>query len=347
MRYKVYFIGPSLNTQGGISSVLKLYNENLKGLDMSFLSSYSGKNRLKDLCCFIYTLIITFFICMTDKKAIFHINTASRGSYLRKSIIARLCLLFGRKVIMHIHGGGFIDFIENSCPEKKKAIISLLGRVHHIIVLSDFWLESFKKYADADKISVLYNPCGIIDKTYKPRSNTKTRMIFVGTLCRDKGVYDLIQSVRSLDKNSYVLEFYGNGEAEQVRSLINDYVLTDNIHVYNWISRSELDKVYERSDILILPSYAEGMPMVILEAMGKGLPVIATNVGGIPDTIVDGYNGYIVSPGDKNALRDKISLLINDRHLREHMGRAGLELAKERYSMDKIATNLKNIYNSL
>jgi len=347
MRYKIYFVGPSLNTQGGISSVLKLYKEKLKGLDMSFLGSYSGKNRLRDLCCFIYTLIMTFFICMTDKKAIFHINTASNGSYFRKSIITRLCLLFGRKVILHIHGGGFIDFIENSKPKKKKAIITLLGRVHHIIVLSDFWLESYKKYLDADKISVLYNPCGIIDKTYRPRSNIKTRIIFVGTLCKDKGVYDLIQSIRSLDKNSYILELYGNGEVEQVRSLVKTYALTDKIHVYNWISRSELYNVYESSDILILPSYAEGMPMSILEAMGKGLPVIATNVGGIPDTIVDGYNGYIVSPGDINALRDKINLLISDKHLREHMGKASLELATARYSMDEISTNLKNIYNSV
>ncbi|KNY26588.1 glycosyltransferase [Pseudobacteroides cellulosolvens] len=347
MSYKVYFIGPSLDTQGGISSVLKLYKENLTGLEMAFLGSYSGKNRFRDLYCFIYALIRTFIICLTDKKAIFHINTASNGSYFRKSIIARMCLLFGRKVILHIHGGGFIDFIESSKPQKKKAIITLLRRVHHIIVLSDFWLESYQKYTAKDKISVLYNPCGIIDKVYKPRSNMKTRILFVGAICKNKGVYDLIQSVRPLDKNSYILDLYGNGELDQARSLTKTFALTDNIHIYDWVSRRELDAVYERSDILVLPSYAEGMPMCILEAMGKGLPIIASDVGGIPDTIVDGHNGYIISPGNTSALKDKISLLISDKLLREQMGKASLELAATRYSVEKIAEKLKRIYDSL
>ncbi len=347
MRYKIYFVGPSLNTQGGISSVLNLYKENLTGLEMVFLASYSGNNRLRDLYCFLYTLIRTFIICIRDKNAIFHINTASNGSYFRKSIIAKLCLMFDRKVILHIHGGGFIDFIESSKPQKKKAIISLLRRVHHIIVLSDFWLESYKKYTSKDKISVLYNPCGIIDKIYKPRSNTKTRILFVGALCKNKGVYDLIESVRSLDKNSYILDMYGNVELDQVRSLVRTYDLTDNIHAYDWVSRKELDGVYERSDILVLPSYAEGMPMCILEAMGKGLPIIATNVGGIPDTIVDGHNGYIISPGNISALKDKISLLISDSRLREQMGKASLNLAATRYSVEKVAEKLKRIYDSI
>ncbi|MDP4183032.1 MAG: glycosyltransferase family 4 protein [Bacillota bacterium] len=344
MKSKVIMIGPCLNTQGGISSVLKIYKNNIKDLELDFIASYSGKNRYRDIYFFFISVIKTIIICIISQNTIFHINTASKGSFFRKSILTKICLFFKKKVILHIHGGGFVNFIESSSPHKKRKIISLLNKVNSIIVLSDFWLDSYKKYVPPKKIKVLYNPCARIDAIYIPRGNIKARILFVGKLCKNKGVYDLISAVESLDKESFTLDIYGDGEIENARVLVSSAGLNDNIFIHDWVTQSELDNIYSNTDILALPSYAEGMPMCILEAMGKGIPVVATNVGGIPEAVRDGVNGFIVSPGDIQALADRLNKLIYDRALRERMGKTGLEIANSKFSVKLIIDKLKFIY---
>jgi len=108
-----------------------------------------------------------------------------------------------------------------------------------------------------------------------------------------------------------------------------------------------MDDYYKHADIFVLPSYNEGLPMSILEAGSFGLPVISTPVGGIPEVIEDGVNGYLIEPGDIEALKDRLLLLANGPELREKMGKNLKILIGEKFNEKKMVNQINFIYQEL
>lgn len=341
----IYQIGPSFKTQGGISSVLSIYNKNFKdALNMRFISSYSGKLRIKDLLFFSLAVLRVFFICIFKKQVVFHIHCSTYGSYIRKSIIARICLRFGKRVIFHIHGADFDSFLEDVSSRWKKRITKLLNDIDELIVLSNSWQKFFSAYVSPEKIRVIFNPSETYSATYLQRSNPKVKVLFMGRIGQRKGAFDLINAVKKIRVLNFTLDLVGDGEGDKIRDIVNNEDLNKLVNIHDWVPHDKVGSLYDEADILVLPSYAEGMPMSILEAVGKGLPVIATNIGGIPEVVIDGRNGFIINPGDIEALAEKLEILISDASLREEMGRNGLLLAGEKFSIDRILCQLKELY---
>lgn len=101
------------------------------------------------------------------------------------------------------------------------------------------------------------------------------------------------------------------------------------------------------ADILILPSYSEGLPNVVMEALSCGTPAIVTDVGGCPEVVKDGETGFVVPVGDVEALINKIEYLVENEDLRERMGKLGREDMIERYEQEKVISKLKDVYESL
>ena len=113
------------------------------------------------------------------------------------------------------------------------------------------------------------------------------------------------------------------------------------------VSGEAKDKALESADCMVLPSYAERLPMAILEAMACGLPIISTNVGTIPEVITDGIEGFLIEPGDIEALADRLVRLDRDKPLRRQMGLAGRELVRQQYSLDIMIKRLMDIYHDV
>lgn len=106
----------------------------------------------------------------------------------------------------------------------------------------------------------------------------------MGRLGERKGVYDLLQSIQQLKTLGVTANFNlaGDGEVEEVKALVQQYGIEDCVNVLGWINGEQKEKLMREADLLVLPSYHEGLPMAILEAMNCGLPIISTTVGGIP-----------------------------------------------------------------
>jgi len=119
--------------------------------------------------------------------------------------------------------------------------------------------------------------------------------------------------------------------------------LSAHVDFRGWIGSAEKNALFNAASIYVLPSYAEGLPMGMLEAMANGLPVVVTSVGGIPDTISDSTDGIVVSPGDINGLIDGLERLIRSPDLRKTIGDAGRKTA-EQFSADRILARLTAIY---
>ena len=108
-----------------------------------------------------------------------------------------------------------------------------------------------------------------------------------------------------------------------------------DVHFLGYVrDEVELSRLYQDSDVFILPSYTEGVPKVILEAMANGLPVVATSVGGIPEIIQDGLNGLLVPSGDAEAICDSVYRLLKDEELRMRMRESAIETGRK-YTLER------------
>ena len=163
----------------------------------------------------------------------------------------------------------------------------------------------------------------------------------MGYIGQRKGAFDLIKAFASLpekEQNDSILIMAGDGEVEAAKDLVASHNLSDRIIFPGWIGTEERDSLLSEVNIFVLPSYNEGMPLSMLEAMAWELPVVVTPAGGIGEVVTDGENGLIVEPGNIEQLKDAIKSLIADENLR-------LSLAdKARKSM--VPQDIKNYWLS-
>jgi glycosyltransferase involved in cell wall biosynthesis len=139
----------------------------------------------------------------------------------------------------------------------------------------------------------------------------------------------------------------GDGSIAECRIRAVELGIEDAVELKGWLPTKEVIRAYSRAAIFCLPSYSEGLPMVVLEAMALGLPVISTSVGGIPDIIVTGENGLLIAPGDVEALAGAIITLLRDSTLRFRLSQRAMGTVRARYSVDTIASQLRAYYQEL
>jgi len=163
-------------------------------------------------------------------------------------------------------------------------------------------------------------------------NDSVTNILYVGRLSDEKGVDDLVRAFIELggQSSSITLHIVGSGPtSEDLVSLVRRFGLEDSIVFHGFVPKGpELWKHFERADLFVLPSYTEGLPRVVGEAMAIGTPVIATAVGGVPQLIKDGENGLLVKPGDITALAEAMEHLVKSRETRAQFVVNGLETAK-------------------
>jgi glycosyltransferase involved in cell wall biosynthesis len=167
----------------------------------------------------------------------------------------------------------------------------------------------------------------------------------VGRLCAQKGFIFLINALDLLvEENPYIkLIIVGEGK---MRSTIENHVqklgLSENVQFLGY--QNNILEILRSMDIFVLPSLWEGMPNAILEAMAAGLPVVATNVGGTPEVVVDGETGFLVPPRDPEALANAIQRLIDDPELRKKFGQAGRERVERHFTIQETVRKTEELY---
>lgn len=343
---KVLMIGP--NAQGGISSVIKMYKDYglSENSDVEFLASYKGSNAFKRLFVFVFFLFEYFWTLLTNKDIeLVHIHSASEGSFYRKYFVYKFAKIFHKKIIFHIHCPAFCRIYKESSKCIKKRTEEVINGSDLVLVLAQYWKDvTFDTFKNKN-IKILYNPA--VAKDTNKIAHEKLNVLFMGRFGKRKGVYDIIEAAKYIQNNDVVINLYGDGDIEEFQKLINDNNVQEKVKIKGWISGDKKDEAFRTADIYILPSYNEGLPMSVLEALSYGLPVISTPVGGTPETIEEGANGFLIPPGDAKALAEKINLIANDKNLRAKMGQESYRIAKEKFDIHVIVKQLREIYDEL
>ena len=339
--------------KGGMTSVInqiKRNNWKKEGIELTFIPTfYPGNQIIKILYFFIsYTKILfTFFFSRPD---VVHMHMSYKGSFTRKYLIHKTCKLFGIRDIIHLHGSEFEKWYNSVDNKKKRKIRTLLHECNQFVVLGDEWKRVIKQIEPTTKVTVISNGIEIPhEKVYW--NNERCQVLFLGVLIQRKGVSDLINAVSLLNKTNNLNKIHvviaGTGEEERdLKKLVKDLRLSDYISFAGWVTGNKKKKIMLESQVLVSPSYNEGLPISILEAASYGMPIIATDVGDISAVVMNDRNGRIINPGDIKSLAKSI-LSINDKLVFERLSAGSIDIIKNKFSIELFYLKLRDLYQRI
>lgn len=317
------------------------------------------------------------FLYFIPKRLFYNINGELYKRYISKYILDN----FKNIDLIHAHqaypdGYGMVDLSKNlSVPllieihstntlniwtnnEKiRKKFFKTLQNSNKIICISEELCDSVIKLNILEE-KVIHVPLGVDIEVFKPRNRNKiknslnlsdeTVLIYVGSLIKLKNVDKILQSISKIINNcsNFKLLIVGDGpEKENLIKISKKLNLDEHIKFLGELKGTQLVNIYSLADILILASYTEGRPMVIYEAMASECAIIAPSVGGIPEQVIDGLNGFLFDSQDYLMLENKIiHLLENEKLLKKMKKNSRNTIINKNWTWEGYANRINRIY---
>ena len=370
--YKVLVIGQDTSStkryMGGIYHVikpLKDYKQKFlaNGVDISFFNTeriarkHNSMNRFK-IENFRNALKI-FKECSDEIEnkhydAILYASSVSFALLKDLLIAQRLKQKHKIKIIFQIHSANINMILPKKFFLDKIILRQLIKTCDKCIFLSERLMQKFTEIGYAKGKSYLlynYHNLALSDemvktKTSQNNNSKKIKLMFIGSFSRAKGLLDLFKALDTIDESLYSLDLCGgyNNDDHELKLLLGQYCSQHKQSVVNhgYVSGEMKNRIFMNADVCVLPSYGEGLPVVLLEAMAAGCAVITSDVGAITEIIKDGINGIVISAGDITALQAAVLSLINDRNLLKTMQKANYAEA-DKYNIENYIDQLSNI----
>jgi glycosyltransferase involved in cell wall biosynthesis len=219
-----------------------------------------------------------------------------------------------------------------------------------IITVSEAVKKELKEYGvGIENTTVIWN--GVDINMFQRGENPRGKnILFVGRLVTRKGLADLVESAKFVTDHcpDCVFTIVGSGLLEQkLRKRIKQLNLTNHFSFIGNVSQEKLVEYYQKAWVYVLPSYYEGLPKTLLEAMACGLPAIVTNIPGNAEVTLNGVTGLIVPPKNPKELARAINKVLDDGDLRNRMGESGRKRAEEVFTWDAMAKQVIKVYEDL
>lgn len=335
-------IGFLSNTiKGPIPIITSVYVNELKhkhDIVPFYMERSKGKKKLAsfnflNFFYFIKHYLSWCLLILRYKPEIVHFPITSYWNMEKSLLFLSTARILGAKyTIGHLHGGAFITFWQNTSKLRKAIALKQLRKLDLFIVLSESWRKKILENIEMEesKIKVLYN---LIDSEFESHFLSSVKvydktlpLTLLGFNLMDskKGIFDLIESISHIpDQDSYKLVIIGDEREPGVFIKANNLIQEKgikNVSLKKGVWGNEKNTWFEQADILVLPSYVENFPVVILEAACAGIPVIATKVGALPDIFTHNHDILFIEPGNTRHLTEVIEYLVNNLEERKRLG---------------------------
>jgi glycosyltransferase involved in cell wall biosynthesis len=356
-------VGPGLLVQGGISRVISMIKGNLPDrIDFRLISTFTKftgdkgatpserGSRLGQAGIFLFAFTRILLLAIGRRTA-FHVHFAGRGSLLRKGVICILLRLLGCQYAVHSHAAG-TDLFQPWLPIVfRRMILWGIGGAGRVIVLTRFWHDYYSSLLGltGDRLLVLPNPADLPPSIPSRPARQNVRLLFLGRIGARKGAFDIVRALAALPdhlRSRCHLTLAGDGEIDEIRRLASELDCLDQVSSPGWVAKQDVDSLLAESDVLILPSHAEGMAMALVEGMSWGLPVVTTVAGGAGEFLEHGCNCMLVTPGDVSAIKHSISELVQNPALRQRLGAAARSTISQ-FSIENYVHSLTALYVEL
>ncbi|MDG3088253.1 glycosyltransferase [Vibrio hannami] len=275
---------------------------------------------------------------------IFHVHLSEPSSLVRKCFYIFPAFFARKKIIIHFHSFSPETTIKSRFKPLYYIVFKLSSKV---VVLSPYWKKIVQNSLGGNiDVNVIYNPCMPVNT---PILNFKENSIlFAGTLNQRKGFVDLIKAFSNL-KNSenWKLKFAGNGNIELGKQIARENGVEHNVEFLGWVKNEEKTANFSSASVFCLPSYAEGFPMAILDALAYELPIITSDVGGVPDLFEHGLNALIFKPGDLTMLTQNLEIIIGSKELRTKLAQNASMLKNKHFSKKVVNKAIIELYEEV
>jgi glycosyltransferase involved in cell wall biosynthesis len=327
---RVLMIGPAPagpNSRGGMATVMRLM---LEDPDPRFVirvvPTWFNLPFIPRFWAGIKGMLTAAALVLLRRVDVLHVHHSKGGSVVRKSVPLWAARLRGVPAIVHCHSSRFFVWVDRMPWLVRRAVRAAL-HADYCVVLGQSHVDGSRRCLGLDdtNIRVLYNPVVMPAAAPRPCSPRPVRAVALGQLGTNKGTYDLVRAIALLSDDiraNLSITIAGDGEVEQAREFVRLHGLTDAIDIVGWVDPNTRDRLLTESQIFVLPSHSEGLPMAMLEAMAHGLVPLTTPVGAIPEVVTDRVDGVLVPPGDTEQLAVALRSLVVDDELRNSLGQA-------------------------
>lgn len=352
-KIKVLTIGNSNDVPGGITTVISQilsFDWERTEFEMRFIPKYKGGNNVIKVVYFTFAYFRILFSILKKEVDIAHIHMSYKGSFSRTNLLVKLFYKFKIPIIVHLHGSEFREWYNSLSERRQMSIKKMISRTNKFIVLGEKWESFIKEIAPSARVAILPNSVSCRNENATWNSSPFT-IIFLGVLIKRKGLFDLLSAFSvALEKSLVPLKLIIAGDGEEYSALnqvVKNKGLSEFIKFSGWISSDEKFRLLKKSQVLILPSYNEGLPMSILEAMSFGLPIISSDVGSIDEVVIHNENGFLTSPGNIEMLSEYIVSISSDRERWENMSKSAKILSHSKFSEKAYFDKLIMIYREI
>lgn len=285
---------------------------------------------------------------LQSRPDIVHVHCSHGLSFYRAAFYVLVAShAWNRPVVLHVHGSSFDDFVRTDSTVARRFQSVVFDAADAVVVLSEYWRRVLADRVPEERLRVF--PNAVDASQYDPSFESDPPTVaFVSNHIRRKGIRELVEAVDRLQRDDDVPTFRtriaGSGpESDHARRLADRY---ETVEYLGYVSEREKRALLEDASIYVLPTYAEGLPIALLEGMAGGNAVVSTDVGSIPE-VIGSENGRLVAPGDVDQLTAALRDLVSAPDTVESMGRTNARLVREEYSWSTAAARLTDLYRSI
>jgi glycosyltransferase involved in cell wall biosynthesis len=344
----------STEAPGGIATYVRVMQQTPLWIDWNIrhIVTHRDGPALAKIAVFARGALVFIVELIRFRPSLVHLHAASDTSFIRKGILLWISRLAGVPVILHIHASAFPAYYESCFRPLRWAIRATLCRASAVVALGETWADRLRTIAPQARVVVIPNAVHPGRPVAHCGAGEPVHVVFLGQISDHKGTFRLLDAwaglVSDFDMNDRrgtlaMLTVAGNGEIDRARECVRALHLDDTVHVRGWLSPNGVSELLDGAHVLVLPSRNEGQPMAVLEAMAKGLCVIATDVGTLPEMIGDGC-GVIIAPDDTPAIACALRRVVHDHKLRAQYGAAAFARVTDQFDVRTTWRRLDALY---
>lgn len=348
----IVMLGTRFDTMGGISSVVNVYRD--AGLfdrnPIVYLATHRDGSIAAKLAILVPALMRFLLMVVAGQVSLVHAHVSSRASFWRKSLFLLPAYWWRVPVILHLHGSEFAVFYEQECsPRQQRFVSRIFDRASRVVTLSEQWQTWVRAMSSNSQVLSIYNPVSLPDQVAPLGQREMGTVLFLGRLGKRKGTYDLLEAAALAVMNVPNLRLLlgGDGELDGIRARARELGIADRVELLGWVRGDEKQRLLDHAMVYALPSYHEGLPMSILEAMAAGLPILSTPIAGIPEAVTSGVEGLLVEPGDVSALANALRMMLTDAVKCRAMGEAARRKIARTFAPAIILPLVESLYVEL
>jgi glycosyltransferase involved in cell wall biosynthesis len=343
-------MGPDPGLGGGMAAALRALLVSPLATDyrLDVIPTYRGSAPLRRLAVYCGALARLVWWSLRGRGRVVHVHATVRGSAYRKAVCVLLAKALRRRVVLQVHSGA--GDIAAFRAGRGWLSLALLGaafdRADAVLAVSAASAEALRAAGAAAEIEVVPNAAPpVVDFEREEPAGGEVRVAYLGGFANPaKGGDVLVEALALAAAPQLRVTLAGPGEPPPAATALVSR--EPGVSWAGWLGEGEKDELLRSSQVFVMPSRSEGLPMALLEAMAYGLAVLATEVGGIPEIVEPGVDGLLVAAEEPRALADALVSLGGDPALRERLGE-GARRRVERLDAVEVAARLGAIYAAL